>query len=447
MKIKFLGAAGTVTGSSYLLTPESGKSILIDLGMFQGGEEIEKFNYLNPNFEPSQLAGVVLTHAHLDHCGRIPMLVEWGFKGEVWMTPATRDIVELSLYDSAKIGKEEMKRRNKPALYTAKQVGEMVKKFRTVEYGTPFKLGNFEIEFTDAGHILGSASAVIKENDQTIVFSGDLGNSPEDLIKPTEPITAADAVVMESTYGDGVHPVEDISALIALEINAVEESGGTLLIPVFSIERAQEMLHRIDHLKKDGKVKNETPVFMDSPMAEKTTIIFGKYQKLWNAELQQDAVTDDPFNFPGLVVLQHRQHGKVLEKVGGKVIMAGSGMMSGGRIVGHAKEYLPRANTRLLIVGYQAEGTLGREILSGNKKVIIEGIETEVRATINEIKSMSSHADQPRLLSWLKQIGGVKKVFIIHGEARQRQTLAEKIKADLGIMNVVIPEMNEEIGL
>lgn len=439
-----MGAAGTVTGSSYLLTPESGRPILIDLGMFQGSEEVEKLNYAGLACDASQIEGVVLTHAHLDHCGRLPILLPAGFKGNIWSTPATREITELSLLDSAKIGKED---KRKPALYDKGQVEEIVKKFKTIDYDVPFYLGSCQIVLKDAGHILGSASVVVKENNQTIVFSGDLGNTPEDLIKATEYIDGADAVVMESTYGDSTHQGENPSEIIQAEINAIEESGGTLLIPAFSIERSQEILHRISHMKRSGKIKNETPVFLDSPMAEKTTLIFERYYQLFNDELKQDFAEGDPFNFPGLVILEHRDHGKVLEEVGGKVIIAGSGMMSGGRILSHAIEYLPRPTTRLLIVGYQAEGTLGRIILEGNKNVKIEGVEVEVKATVTETQAMSSHADQPRLLAWLKHINGVKKVIVTHGESKQRSTLADKIKTDLGIGDVVVPMMNEEISL
>lgn len=441
MKIKFLGAAGTVTGSSYLVTPETGGPILIDLGMFQGSEEIEKMNYIKPQMEAGQLAGVVLTHAHLDHCGRLPMLGVWGYTGEIWMTPATAEITELSLLDSAKIGKED---KQKPALYDRGQVEETVKRFKTIDYHKPFRVGSLEFEFKDAGHILGSASVVVRENETTVVFSGDLGNSPEDLIKVTETINSADGVVMESTYGDSLHPVEDVPAMLAAEINAIEESRGTLLIPAFSIERSQEILHRIAHLKKEGKIKAETQVFMDSPMAEKTTLVFEKYRNLWNTELEEDARTGDPFNFPGLTITEKPDDTRVGAATGGRVIIAGSGMMSGGRIVGHAINYLPAATTRLLIVGYQAEGTLGRQILQGEKRVKIKGVEVEIKATITEIKAMSSHADQAGLLRWLKGIKGVNKVYLTHGENTQRAALAEKIKTEAGISEIVIPVLNQE---
>lgn len=450
MQIKFLGAAGTVTGSCYLLTSDSGESILIDCGMFQGNEDLEKLNYLSLDCDCSKISGMVLTHAHLDHCGRLPTLVPQGFSQTIWMTPPTRDLTELSLYDSAKVGKSDT---DKKPLYDKNQVAEVVDLFKTVSYEKKFFIGTFGITLRDAGHILGSASVEIidesaKGKTKKVVFSGDLGNSPQDLIKATELIGFADAVVMESTYGDSTHPTDNPSDLIEKEIETIETSSGTLLIPAFSIERSQELLHRISHLKKLGKVKSDTRIFFDSPMAEKATVVFEKYRQFYNNELKHDFANGDPFNFSGLIVIRKPEESKAIkELVGPKVIIAGSGMMTGGRILNHALHYLPIDSTRLLIVGYQGEGTLGRLILEGQKKVIIEGKTIDVRANISQTQAMSSHADQPRLLDWLKQIKGVKKTFLTHGENIPRGVLAEKIKSDLGMSTISLPNLNESASL
>lgn len=446
MKIKFLGASETVTGSCYQLTSTSRQTkILIDCGLYQGSPELEKLNYVPLECDCANLAGVVLTHAHLDHCGRLPLLLNWGFTKQIWMTPPTRDITELSLLDSAKINEGEDK-----TLYNHKQVQEIVRHFNTVEYDHSFSLGDFDITLRDAGHILGSASIEITDRSgqpgsNKIIFSGDLGNSPQDLINPTEPIGPADAVVMESTYGDSSHPAENPSQIIQAEINAVEASGGTLLIPSFSIERSQELLHRISHLKKSGLVKNETPIFFDSPMAEKVTLIFEKYHQYFNEELKEDFAHSDPFMFPGLTVVDNKEAFETLtQAVGTKVVIAGSGMMTGGRILGQAIRYLPLATTRLLIVGYQAENTLGREILDGKRSVTIANVPIEIKASVNQTQAMSSHADQPHLLKWLEAIKGVKKIFLTHGENEPRQTLSEKITTDLHINDISMPKLNEE---
>jgi len=447
MKIKFLGAAGTVTGSSYVLTSGSGRSILIDLGMFQGPPEVNKLNYEPYDYDPSLLSGAILTHAHLDHCGRLPIIMPRGFKGDIWMTPATRDLTELSLFDSAKIAKDDQKE----FLYDSAMVTQTITRFRPVEYHIPSQVGDFTVTFRDAGHILGSASLEIVDNKpnteiKKIVFSGDLGNTPEPLEAATELIDSSDAVVMESTYGDRLHPTGNPIDSIQSEINTIEKTGGVLLIPSFSLDRTQELLHIIMHLKKEGKVANQTPVFMDSPMAQKATTVYVNYPKLFNPEIQNDLKIGSLFDFPGLNIIQGRGGSDGLHSVPGpKVIIAGSGMMTGGRIVGHAAYYLPIASTRLLIVGYQGEGTLGRKLLEGNKQVFVDKQQVDVKGTITDIQTMSSHADQRQLMNWLVHIKNVKKVFLTHGEDGPRTILSQKITQELNIKDLSMPVLNQEI--
>lgn len=449
-RIKFLGAAETVTGSSYWLMDSNNKGILVDLGLFQGVEEPKTFNNETLYFKAHDLTGVVLTHAHLDHCGRLPLLVQAGYTGPIYMTEATRQLVDLSLFDSAKVMAEsEQRRGGRKALFSEEEVEKVLLLCRVVHYDKPLAIGNFEITLRDAGHILGSASVEVVDGREgvgckKIVFSGDLGNTPQDLIRPTEPIAEAEVVVMESTYGDRTHGGEDAVKVLTEEITAVEASGGTLLIPAFSLERTQEILHKIDHLKKNKLVKDETLVFLDSPMSIKATTIFKHFPDLYNEELAGHAKTDDPFDFPGLVLVEKgAESAKIHEIERAKVIIAGSGMMTGGRILHHGIEFLPLATTRLLQVGFQAVGTVGRKILDGEKRVRIYDTEVEVKANIRNVTSMSAHADQPRLLRWLAQIKGVKKVFLTHGEELPRLVLAEKIKNDLGITDVVLPKMNQ----
>lgn len=448
MTIKFLGAAGTVTGSSYALTSGSGQTILIDLGMFQGPPKIEELNYQPYELDPSKLIGMILTHAHLDHCGRLPILLPKGFNQNIWMTPSTMDLTELSLLDTAKIAKQD----EKPILFDKELAQRAMNLFKTIEYRTPFDIGDFKITFRDAGHILGSAIVEIEDQKPSseirkIVFSGDLGNSPEDLLENTEFIDSADAVVMESTYGDQNHPTAPAVDAIQLEINTIEKSGGTLLIPAFSLDRTQEILHLIKHLKKSGEVSLETPIILDSPMANKATAIYRNYRPIFNEHLQEDFKTGSPFEFPNFhQVLTRQQSESINEMEGPKVIIAGSGMMTGGRIVRHAAHYLPMNSTRLLIVGYQGEGTLGRELVEGNKTVIIEGEDVQVNATVTETRAMSSHADQSQLLAWLKHIKNVKKIFLTHGENIPRQTLAQEIQKNIGIHDITLPQIHEQFS-
>ena len=424
------------------------------MGLFQGVEEPKIFDNERLYFEARDLTGVVLTHAHLDHCGRLPLLVQAGYTGPIYMTEATRQLLELSLFDSAKVMAEsEQRRGERKALFSEEEVEKLLLLCRVVHYDKSFTVGNFEITLRDAGHILGSASVEVVDKREgfgpkKIVFSGDLGNTPQDLIRPTTPIIEAELVVMESTYGDRTHGGEDAVKVLTEEINAVEASGGTLLIPAFSLERTQEILHKIDHLKKNKLVRDETLVFLDSPMAIKATMIFKHFPELYNEELSGHAKTDDPFDFPGLVLVEKgAESAKIHEIERAKVIIAGSGMMAGGRILHHAAEFLPLTTTRLLQVGFQAVGTIGRRILDGEKKVRIYDAEVEVAANIRNVSTMSAHADQPRLMRWLGQIKGVKRVFLTHGEELPRLVLSEKIKNDLGMTNVVLPKMNQAMEL
>lgn len=436
--IRFLGAAGEVTGSGYLLTTDNGDTYLIDLGMFQGNPESEDLNFAPLDFDVSSLKAVFLTHAHIDHCGRLPLLYKKGYHGKVYATKPTQDIAHISLLDSAKIAKLEHPQLD---VYDKDDVQAVFENTGVVGYDEEFEVGSLKVIYRDAGHILGSASIVISEGDERIVFSGDLGNTPQDLIKPTEYIERASTVVMESTYGDSVHPQEDTDAVLQSEINEVEKTNGVLLIPAFSVERTQELLHIIGHLKSRGVVEAQTPVYVDSPMAIKITEVFKKYPNMYNSELAND---EHPFEFEGVKFTKRAYESKAIrEYSGAKVVIAGSGMMSGGRIIHHLHNYLSLPSTRLLIVGYQAEGTLGREIEGGAEYVEVKGENIPVRATITRIHSMSSHADQPRLLHWLKEIDGVKQVFIVHGEEDARAVLTEKIKEQIELSDIVLPLMNE----
>lgn len=449
MKIKFMGAAGTVTGSSYVLTSGNGQSILIDLGMFQGPPEIDNLNYLPFDYDFSKLSAVVLTHAHLDHSGRLPILVRGGFNGNIYMTPPTADLTELSLYDSAKIAKEDKSK----ILYDTKDVDETLKLFVTMDYHKEIHIGNFIVTFYDAGHILGSASLEIVDKNASsdikkIIFSGDIGNYPAYLEETTEFIKSGDAVVIETTYGDRLHNDEDPVEALQSEINAVEVNGGTLLIPTFSLDRAQELLHMIMHLKREGKVLSETPVILDSPMAEKATKIYVDYPKLFNDHIEEEYKRGDLFDFPGLEVTKDwRQSEGLHSRPEPKVIIAGSGMMTGGRIMGHAAYYLPQESTRLMIVGYQAEGSLGRELLDGKNEVLIKGVKVLVNGSVHNTQGMSSHADQAQLMEWLKSINGVKKIFLTHGDDHSRVGFDAKVKADLGVTDIVLPKLGDEIQL
>ncbi|HEX8964843.1 MAG TPA: MBL fold metallo-hydrolase [Patescibacteria group bacterium] len=437
-KIQFFGASGGVTGSCYLLTGNNNQTVLVDLGLFQGADDVENINTKPLSFDAKDLSAVFVTHAHLDHCGRLPLLVQNGFSGKIYATKPTKQIIYLSLMDEVAIAEEE----KKPALFSKEDVEKTIKLFETISYDQQISVEEFTITFRNAGHILGSASIEITNAGKTICFSGDLGNTPQDLITPTEFISSANFVIMESTYGNSTHPKEDVNDILQKEINSIEHAGGTLLIPAFSIERTQEILHRLNHLKKTNKILDVTPVFLDSPLAIEVTDIFKQNPAFFNEDLQKDT---NPFDFPNLIKTKTSEESKQILKVESpKVIIAGSGMLSGGRILHHLINYLPLPTTKILIVGYQAEKTLGREIIDGAKNVKIYHETIPVRATIINIHSLSSHADQPKLLHWLKQIKHVEKIFLTHGENAQREELQQKIKQETQISEVILPTIGEE---
>lgn len=435
-----------VTGSNFYLRGSS-TGLMIDYGMFQGKPEEVGMNAIKPEIDFASLSAVLITHAHLDHCGRLPMLKHYGFSGPVFMTEATKDLVELVLYDSAKLSKEEDL---KTVLYTDDDVEAIMKQIKTVEYDKPFTIGDFNVTFLDAGHILGSASILCEESatGKGVVFSGDLGNTPDMLIAPTEAVRKADIAVVESTYGDELHgPKEEVEMLTKI-IQKAEHEKGTVLIPSFSLQRAQEILFIFDYLKKEGLMAQETPVFLDSPMAIKATEVFRDFPSLYNQRLREQIKRDDPFDFPGLIVCDNIEKSKQIKNYEGtKIIVAGSGMMSGGRIIHHALNFLSDPKTQLVFVGFQAEGTLGREIQDGKKNISIWGSSIDIKAGITEIKTLSAHADQEQLMVWLKKITGLSKVALVHGEELPRLVLNEKIHQELPDVKVVLPVINQEIDL
>lgn len=439
-KIKFLGAAGTVTGSSYLLTSPNGQ-ILIDLGMFQGTTKIEDLNYLPLSFNPKEVDAVILTHAHLDHCGRLPLLVKNGYTGPIFMTPATRDLTELTLFDAARIAEGP----DGSGLYDEFDVNKLRRLFKTVNYHETLTIRDFKIEMFDAGHLLGSASLKINSNGKTFVFSGDLGNTPQDILKPTEYIDRGDFVVMESTYGGRTHNESDQDGILEREIKETIASKGVLLIPSFAMERTQTLLHRIGHLKGSNKIDKNLEVYVDSPMAIRATKIFLDHSNLFNEEMNSLHKNKSPFTFPGLYVIDNPKKSNQLQFLRGPaVIIAGSGMMNGGRILRHAANFLGNNNARLLLVGYQAEQTLGREIQDGERLVRIENKTVKINATVVDTSgSFSSHADEPKLINWLSKLDGVSKVFLTHGEDAGRNPLKSKIVQDLKITNVVLPSRDD----
>lgn len=447
ISLKFLGAAGTVTGSCYFLQHNDDPGLVIDCGMFQGPKDIEKLNQSDLQIVGQQVGAVVLTHAHLDHCGRLPILIRKGYKGKFFMTQATHELMQIALFDAAHIAQADP---DKVPLYSEEDVMSVINQSEIVDYGQSFQASSFYVTMRDAGHILGSASLEVRysgNSKRTIIFSGDIGNYPEEIVKPTEFITQGDAVIMESTYGGQKHPGDDPDTAIMEEINEIEKTGGTLLIPSFAIQRTQEILYRIRRLKARHAIKAQTAVFLDSPMALKVTKVYQAHSELFNNAFAAEGSVGN-FDFSNLHVLEKKGDAqKIKQTKGAKVILAGSGMMSGGRIVGHAAKLLPDERTRLLIVGYQGEETLGRAITEGVNPIKIDEEMIPVRAHVKHIRSMSAHADEPKLLQWLQKIQGARTLVLTHGDEEPRAALKEAITKVGSSYEYTLPHLNDEMVL
>ncbi len=436
MKLHFLGGARIVTGSNYLLeTPKI--KILVDCGVFQGTRHIEEKNYENFPFNPKEIDFLLVTHAHLDHIGRIPKLYKDGFQGKILATKPTKDFIRIMLEDSQEILEKEARDLGREPLYGTTEVEESLKLIEGIEYGEKISLGkDVFCRFRDAGHILGSAMIEIWVEKKKIVFSGDLGNPPVPLLKPTEFIDEADYVIVESTYGDRMHEAKEQRQDL-LE-NAIEDTvcrGGTLLIPAFALERTQELLYELNELVENHRV-SKVPIFIDSPLAIKALDIYKKYPEYYNQEAVYLIKSgDDLFKFPGLTLTQTVEESKRINEVKPpKVIIAGSGMSTGGRIMHHEIRYLLDPNSTILFVSFQVAGSLGRRIFDGAKEVKIFNENVSVRAEIRSIPAYSAHADQGMLRNWIDKIKRpIKCVFVVHGEEGPALALVQLIRDHLGI--------------
>ncbi len=436
MKLTFYGAAREVTGSCTLVETKRAR-ILVDCGMFQGSSVADSKNYKEFDFDPSSVDAVCVTHAHLDHCGRLPKLLKEGFGGKIYMTSATKNIAGIVMDDAEHIMQEDFERKGRPKLYDEKDVQKTLKKIQATPYHKEIKIKDATIRFFDAGHIFGSSFIEIKESGgKTVVFSGDVGNKDVPIIRETEAIQQADILVTESTYGNRFHEgKKERYRALTEAITTTMNQNGVLLIPAFAIERTQHLLYEINHLVESGKVKCQR-VYLDSPMAIKVTEVMRKNPKYYDKEaLRLISEGDDFLDFSCLTLTRTRDESKQINTAPKpKVIIAGSGMMNGGRILHHLIRYLGDKTTTLLIIGYQARGTLGRRLYSGQKTVSIYGKRIRVRAKVKAIGAYSAHADQKKILSWIRGIPQKPQLVLCnHGEEESAVALCTAITDKLGV--------------
>ena len=442
--LQFLGAAGTVTGSKYLVR-HRGQQVLLDCGLFQGLKQLRLRNWLKPEFSCREIASVVLSHAHIDHTGYLPLLVKRGFRGRVHCTAATADLIEILLPDSARLQEEDAARANRvgytkhhPALplYDQTDVKEALKLVERHPFGKEFPVaGDMKATFRHTGHILGAASidlAIGKPDPVRLVFSGDLGRYNDPILRDPDPVPEADVLLVESTYGDRLHPPDPLAELERI-INEAVHRGGPLIVPAFAVGRTQELLWFIRQLESASRIP-ELPVYIDSPMATEVTELYCHHTAEHNLSVAQLTTARGCGIHTARQVMVHTiDESKALNGLGGPfIVIAGSGMATGGRVLHHLERRLPDPRTTVLLPGFQAEGTRGRQLEEGARTVHIHGRDTEVKAQVYRLEGLSAHGDRTEILRWLHNFHRPPAMcYVVHGEPAAADALTKAIADEL----------------
>lgn len=465
MKIAFHGAARAVTGSKHLITLNNDTQILLDCGLFQGMGDITEGLNESFGFDPAKVKYMILSHAHIDHCGLLPKLVSEGFKGPIYCTPATRDLARILLLDSAKIQMQDAEYANRKIkrvedqempLYTDKDVNQTLSLFKTFPYDQDFEIdSDINLRFTDAGHIVGSAAVHLKITEDGkvthITFSGDVGRYGDLLLKSPQTFPQADYIIMESTYGDSLHadlePIENM--LLQIIKNTCEVKKGKVIIPAFSVGRTQELLYALNGLELKNQLPN-VQYYVDSPLSFEATQVLKDHPEVYNNGVKEVfKVDNDIFDFKGLKFIESVEESKALNGDDRPcVIISSSGMAEGGRVRHHIRNNISDRKNTILMVGYATSNSLAGRLIAGQKRVWLFGQEYDVQAEVRSIKSMSAHGDYEDLLQFLsvQDPSKVKELFLVHGEYEVQQKFAQRI-INHGFKNVNIPEYHQEFQL
>lgn len=449
MKIRFLGATGTVTGSRYLVTGD-GKRLLVDCGLFQGVKNIRSRNWQPFPVPPDSIDAVVLTHAHLDHSGYLPRLVREGFRGEIICTEATRALAEILLADSAHIQEEDARHanhhgysRHQPAepLYTVEEARKAMAQFRTIRFNQPTRVSGFQLTLSPAGHILGSACARLEQHGRSLTFSGDVGRPHDLVMRPPAALRDTDYLVLESTYGDRLHAPGQARERLGALLRNTAEHGGTVLIPVFAVGRAQVIMHLLAEMMRAHEIP-DLPVYLDSPMAIDVSGVMLRHadeHRLDKAQCQEMSTR--------ITQVRTGEESRELSLSRyPKVIIAGAGMLNGGRILHHLRSFGGDSRNALVITGYQAEGTRGHALLNGARHLRIYGQDIAINCRVDMLDDLSAHADYQELMQWLQPLQPPRRTFITHGEPVAADSLRQKLEHQMH-WPALVPEQGDEISL
>lgn len=450
----FYGGAGGVTGSNFLVEAD-GRRYVVDCGLFQGADARSEKNNRPFGYQPRTVQAVVLTHAHLDHVGRLPKLIAEGYRGPIYATEPTVELAILALKDALELMEDRYSRQGQPMIYQQEDLNRTIDSFRPVEYHQPTDLsGGDQLTLFDAGHILGSATVLLEISGKKLVFSGDVGHFPGTLLPPPQPPPEADWLVMEATYGNREHQEKDRLAILQEAINWTIANQGVLLIPAFAIERSQELLYLLHHLSQTDQIP-DIPIYFDSPLGIEVLEVFERFGQYFAPQIKSEFRRDARiFSLRRLVLTPTVEDSKDINDCSPpKIIIAGSGMMEGGRIHHHLKRYIGSPKTYLLVIGFQALGTTGSHLVSRPESVTLDGQHFPVRAKIEAVDVFSSHADNSQLINWAKAIklspGPEEKgrIFLVHSDPRQAAAFAEHLGEQLPTAEIQVAELDQTVEL